>query len=98
MGLLRNQSHRINPYPHPLNAPALPLPPNSAKKPSKASSSAAAPPTDPGSLLLLDDENGVETWEDLSRPPQAEERGDRERGLLAVQAAGAEMEVLRVSE
>jgi hypothetical protein len=52
--------------------------------------------TDPGSLLLLDDENGWETVEDLSRPPgEWGLKGDGDK-LLAVQAAGAEMDVLKV--
>lgn len=73
---------------------ALPLAPGAPKAGGKKQKGAAGS-TDPGSLLLLDDENGRETMEDLSKPPSSAAAGKGSK-LLAVMAAGAEMEVLKV--
>lgn len=75
---------------------ALPLAPGAPKAGTKKQQQkGAAGSTDPGSLLLLDDENGRETMEDLSKPPSSAAAGEGSK-LLAVMAAGAEMEVLKV--
>lgn len=83
-----------------MGSSGLPLAPGAPKAGNKKQKGAAAAATDPGSLLLLDDENGAETVEDLSRPPSAKALAGEGEGtssrLLAVMAAGAEMEVLKV--